>query len=102
MARTVAIAATASPGAALEWAREITKYVNETLNLAHPMRLYQPLFGGLHKLTWTAEFEDLTDYEAFMVRVESDAGYQERIRASREAGNFDLPSLFHMTYRQIV
>ena len=47
------------------------------------------------------DFEALADYEAFMVRLESDAGYQQRLKASREAGNFDLTSLFVMTYRQI-
>ena len=101
LARTVSIAGQARPAAAVEWAREATKYINETLKPAHPLRVYQPLFGVLNKLTWTMDFEDLADYEAFMVRLESDAGYQQRLKASREAGNFDLTSLFVMTYRQI-
>ncbi|MDA0336466.1 MAG: hypothetical protein O2782_14985 [bacterium] len=50
--------------AALEWSKEVTAYINDTYKLAQPLKLYQPLFGELNKVTWSMEFENLAAYEA--------------------------------------
>jgi hypothetical protein len=65
----------------MEWARELTDYVNTTKKRTK-LELFQSRFGNLATICWICDFADLGTLEVWQKEVGSDPGYRELIKKS--------------------
>jgi hypothetical protein len=75
---------------ALQWSQAIAKYVaqktgGEVQVLAR--------MGATQDIVWLQQFPDLAALQKAQEKVQSDAGYWERIKEAETKGFFDLPNV---------
>ena len=73
-----------SDNKAIHWAKEVTEYINKIYPDVH-LKVFQPRFGKLNLICWTADVDDLAALEVFQNKVSADEEYQ-KIRA--EGGEY--------------
>lgn len=66
---------------AMNWARELTDYVN-TAYQNPPFALFRSRFGNLSTIYWVADFEDLSALETWQQKVGADRRYRELVKKS--------------------
>jgi len=64
----------ASFPAALEWAKEVTEYINNK-HSPPKVSVYTGMFGDVNTIFWEAEHKDLASLEAVFAKLTSDPGY---------------------------
>ena len=86
------------PPGALEWAREIAKFVqkktgNEVEVLART--------GATQDIVWLQRFQDLASYEKGQEAIQADPEYWKRIRQAEDKGLFDVPNVEAGIWRKL-
>ena len=72
-------------GQAFAWAKELTNYINDSLNPPSPIRVMVARTGDtMNRLIWMGDFESLSQYEQFEKEMLSDDGWREREKRESE------------------
>jgi hypothetical protein len=66
---------------AMNWARELTDYVNTTFGPPQ-FSLFRSRFGKLSNICWTGDFQDLNALETWQHKVGADKSYREMVKKS--------------------
>jgi len=87
-------------GEALEWSKEITRYMTDNLAWAHPSQILQPLFGSdTDRMVWVVTYDNLGEYEKEVKRFDEDEGAKERMG---KAGDLFEPHSFQNQVYQVI
>lgn len=81
---------------AIQWAKEIAKYLNEKYPPAS-YQAYIELFGDFGKVHWHSDFEDLATFEKINAQLMTDQEYGARLN---EAGELFIEGGTHDTLIQ--
>jgi hypothetical protein len=78
-----------TPGA-LEWAHAIAAYVKKKTGNEVEVLVRM---GATQDVVWLQRFSDLAAYGKSLDAIQSDPGYQSRVKAAQNKGFFDAPSV---------
>jgi hypothetical protein len=70
--------------AAIKWAREVTKYVNEKFP-ASELQPYFNRFGSISDIVWIGKAKDLVTLDKLQNDVETDKGYLKLVQQAWDA-----------------
>jgi hypothetical protein len=70
--------------AAINWAREVTKYVNEKFPVTK-LQPYYNRFGSISDIFWIVEVKDLVTLDKLQNDVETDSGYLKLMQQAWDA-----------------
>ena len=83
---------------AIHWAKEMREYTKTKFGGATEVKIYLERYGELGVICWMADFENLATLELAGHAIDSDTGYQDRLKV---AGELFLPGAFDKLYLSV-
>ena len=84
---------------AIQWAEELSEYNKPKYGDRIETKVFFEIFGELSVMCWMVDSKDLATLESGFKEMQSDPGYQERVRAA--LGNIFMPDVFDKVYESI-